>query len=200
MSVRVDSSPVGGRGVFAERTFGKGTVVMRAPLIVMPKDAADLLDRTALADYYFNGEDGEVILALGLASLLNHADDPNLALDDYSDDTFSFRARRPIRRGEELTIHYNNRPGTPATLWFPTASLEFVTDGRRHLVCRPYSIENLHRMAEGLSISRAWFHRDHYDIPKRRIADIESRCTLVSPRELLSLITQRKRKTTPTTR
>lgn len=66
--------------------------------------------------------------------------------------------------------------------------MEFFTDGERHLVCKPYSIENLHKMAEELNIHRCWFHSDHYDIPKRRIVYIESKCTLVNTREILRII------------
>ena len=66
--------------------------------------------------------------------------------------------------------------------------MEYFTDGRRHLVCKPYSIPNLHRMAEELDIKRCWFHRDHYDIPKRRITEIESKCTLVRPRDIVKII------------
>ena len=69
--------------------------------------------------------------------------------------------------------------------------LEFLTDGRRHLVCRPYSVQNLHRMAEQLNIKRCWFHNSrvlpHYDIPKRRIAEIEAQCTMIGSRELLEI-------------
>lgn len=40
----------------------------------------------------------------------------------------------------------------------------------RHLVCVPYSVENLHAMADALGIKRCWFHADasypHYDIPE----------------------------------
>lgn len=67
-------------------------------------------------------------------------------------------------------------------------NLEYFTDGRRHLVCRPYSIENLHRMAENLGINKCWFHKDHYDIPKRRISEIEEKCTIVRPREIIDII------------
>ena len=31
-------------------------------------------------------------------------------------------------------------------------SLEYLTDGARHLICQPYSIENLHEMARQLNI------------------------------------------------
>lgn len=66
--------------------------------------------------------------------------------------------------------------------------MKFYTDGKRHLVCVPYSVENLHSMAESLNIKKCWFHRDHYDIPKRRIEEIESQCEIVSPRQILAII------------
>lgn len=66
--------------------------------------------------------------------------------------------------------------------------LRFYTDGKRHLVCVPYSIENLHLMADQLGIKRCWFHRDHYDIPKKKLTEIENRCTTVSSREIVRII------------
>lgn len=70
-------------------------------------------------------------------------------------------------------------------------SLRFVCDTMRHLICVPYSVSNLHRMAGELGIKRCWFHGGasypHYDIPKTRIAEISARCTIVTPRELLAL-------------
>ena len=62
--------------------------------------------------------------------------------------------------------------------------MQFLTDRKRHLICLPYSIENLHRMADQLGIKRCWFHKDHYDIPVKRIAEIEAKCTIVSPKEI----------------
>lgn len=73
-----------------------------------------------------------------------------------------------------------------------STELTYYCDTWRHLVCRPYSVENLHRMAEELGIKRCWFHASsnhkHYDIPKRRIKEIQERCTLVSPREIFRII------------
>lgn len=65
--------------------------------------------------------------------------------------------------------------------------LVYLTDGRRHLICLPYSIANLHRMADDLGIARCWFHQDHYDIPKRRIAEIEAKCRKVSSRDIVRI-------------
>lgn len=73
-----------------------------------------------------------------------------------------------------------------------TDPLTYLCDIQRHLVCRPYSVENLHRMADDLGIKRCWFHagrHPHYDIPKRRIVEVTARCTLVRPGEILATIT-----------
>lgn len=64
----------------------------------------------------------------------------------------------------------------------------FICDSARHLVCSPYSIENLHDMARQLAIGRHWFHKNHYDIPKRRIEEITGKCTLVSSQEIVRII------------
>lgn len=66
--------------------------------------------------------------------------------------------------------------------------MEFFCDHKRHLVCKPYSIQNLHLMAEILSIKRCWFHKDHYDIPKRRIEEITQKCNLIETRQILNII------------
>ncbi len=66
--------------------------------------------------------------------------------------------------------------------------MQYVCDNARHLVCLPYSVENLHKMAEELGIKRCWFHKDHYDIPKRRIEEITSKCVVVSSREIVRIV------------
>lgn len=51
----------------------------------------------------------------------------------------------------------------------------YFCDDKRHLICFPYSEENLHKMAADLNIKRCWFHRGkflHYDIPKKRVEEI----------------------------
>jgi hypothetical protein len=69
--------------------------------------------------------------------------------------------------------------------------MTFICDHHRHLVCLPYSKENLHVMATTLGIARCWFHParwPHYDIPKRRIAEIKAKCTLVDSCTILEII------------
>lgn len=66
--------------------------------------------------------------------------------------------------------------------------LKFICDERRHLICVPYSIDNLHLMAEELGIKRGWFHKNHYDIPKERNEEIKKKCRVVSPKLIVEII------------
>lgn len=72
--------------------------------------------------------------------------------------------------------------------------LTYICDNKRHLICLPYSIENLHRMADELNLERHWFHKGkrnkpHYDIPIKRIEEITSKChDIVSDREIVKII------------
>ena len=70
--------------------------------------------------------------------------------------------------------------------------LTYYCDDHRHLVCLPFSVVNLHQMARELAINPCWFHSSsrfpHYDIPKRRIAEITAKCTVVSSRDILSIV------------
>lgn len=68
----------------------------------------------------------------------------------------------------------------------------YYCDNARHLVCVPYSVANLHAMARDLGIKRCWYHSKasypHYDIPKRRMAEIRAKCTVVDSRTILRIV------------
>lgn len=66
--------------------------------------------------------------------------------------------------------------------------LIYVCDANRHLICLPYSKNALHLMANELNISRLWFHKNHYDIPKKRIEEITKKCILVSSKTIVRII------------
>lgn len=70
--------------------------------------------------------------------------------------------------------------------------VKFYHDCMRHLVCVPFSVENLHAMAAELGIKRCWFHgskgHPHYDVPKRRMATIGERSTLIAARQVLAIM------------
>lgn len=67
----------------------------------------------------------------------------------------------------------------------------YLCDSKRHIICQPYSIENLHRMAEQLNIGRHWYHQGkfpHYDIPQKRIEEITKKFNLITSKQLLTII------------
>lgn len=74
--------------------------------------------------------------------------------------------------------------------------LKYFCDKDRHLVCKPFSIENLHKMADDLKIGRHFFeysahgHLPHYDIPANRIEEIKSKCIIVSRFDIVKIIKQ----------
>lgn len=84
------------------------------------------------------------------------------------------RIANPVKVGSTPTLHSN--------------IMKYLTDKKRHLICQPYSIDNLHAMAADLGIKRCWFHKDHYDIPKRRLAEIEAQCEIVSSKDIVRII------------
>ena len=66
--------------------------------------------------------------------------------------------------------------------------MEYLCDTKRHLICFPSSIEGLHNMASSLNIKRCWFHKNHYDIPKRRIDESQKLCRIISTKEIVHII------------
>ena len=66
--------------------------------------------------------------------------------------------------------------------------MQYLCDAARHLICIPYSIENLHTMAADLGINKCWFHKNHYDIPNNRIAEITAKCIVVSSKQIVNII------------
>lgn len=66
--------------------------------------------------------------------------------------------------------------------------LKYYCDTKRHLVCSPYSLGNLHKMAKEFNIKKCWFHKNHYDIPKTRVKEITDKCELVDSREIVDII------------
>lgn len=71
--------------------------------------------------------------------------------------------------------------------------MKYYCDNMRHLICIPFSIENLHIMAKNLDIKRCWYHPGkypHYDIPKRRVKEIQDKCEVISIRKLHNMIVE----------
>jgi hypothetical protein len=97
-----------GRGVFARRSIRKGEIIEVCPVIPLtPREANSA--KTILDDYYFEwGSGGKAYaVALGFGSLYNHADEPNATFVNRTRQLqIVVRARKPIAKGEQITINY----------------------------------------------------------------------------------------------
>jgi uncharacterized protein len=96
-----------GRGVFALKDFKRGELVESAPVILFPAKDVDLIDETALADYYYKWSDTHFALVLGYGSLYNYSATPNLSFKVVAKKNLMlYRAKKVIRKDQELTINY----------------------------------------------------------------------------------------------
>jgi len=114
--------PGKGRGLRAVEQLAAGEVVESAATIALSPPECDLIEKTAIGDFYFAhpNQDHEGLVILGLASLCNHADVPNAQVRWRYDDGLGWIAElvalRAIGAGEEITRRYHCQP------WFQIAS------------------------------------------------------------------------------
>lgn len=96
-----------GRGVFAQKRFTKGEMIENVPVIIIPDPQWELLNQTALGEYYFAWNEEASAFPLGFGVLYNHSDTPNAdAIRNFEDKMIEVAAIRDIEIDEEITIHY----------------------------------------------------------------------------------------------
>lgn len=98
-----------GRGVVAISNFNKGEIVEQSPILFISKDETELYtNKTVIKNYCFDCGNGNTGIALGLMSLLNHSETPNVKWSaNNKKQVITFKTIRKIRPNEELTIDYN---------------------------------------------------------------------------------------------
>jgi SET domain-containing protein len=106
VKITVKSSKGKGRGVFATARIRAGEVIETAPVLLVPKDQADVLAATFLGHYMFQTDNGRhYVIGLGLTSMVNHDDQPNAEFFATIDHVV-VKATRAIAVGAEITIDY----------------------------------------------------------------------------------------------
>ncbi|MEH2136563.1 SET domain-containing protein [Nostoc sp.] len=115
----VSNTNLKGRGIFAQKHFLKGEIVERSPVVVIPAEQVEFLDKTILGNYYYDWEDKAAALALGFASLFNHSYEPNTYyVKKFAEGEVELIAYRDIEAGEEITANYNGSPNDKSPIWF----------------------------------------------------------------------------------
>ncbi|MER8615027.1 SET domain-containing protein-lysine N-methyltransferase [Mesorhizobium sp. M1216] len=125
-AVYVKNVPKKGRGVFANVPFKVGDVIERAPTWGFDDEAAKLLDRTGLLEYYFVRNDSKLnsltgYVVFGFMSIVNHSSNPNAQTvwtDEPSGAWASIVAIKDIKVDEEITQRYLNIAAYPQSIKF----------------------------------------------------------------------------------
>ncbi|GAB4156199.1 MAG: hypothetical protein Tsb0016_27710 [Sphingomonadales bacterium] len=113
--------PGKGRGIIALADLAADAVLDVAATVALDGQACALLEQTPAGQYYFAhpADPDQGLLVLGLPSLLNHSDTPNVTVAWSHDPALGWLAitktLRPVRKGEELTRQYACPP------WFAVA-------------------------------------------------------------------------------
>ncbi|KAI0290872.1 hypothetical protein BC826DRAFT_1024648, partial [Russula brevipes] len=103
-----------GRGVYASKAIPACTLLEISPALLFSAEEYEAHGRHTVLDHYtFKWRDGRMALALGLGSLFNHSDAPNVSYSiDAATESIRYTTVRAIEPDEELCIYYG------PNLWF----------------------------------------------------------------------------------
>lgn len=121
LTIEARKSDIHGTGVFARNNLRAGDIIEKAPLILLDTGEKELLQNTVLFDYYFLLNNGQkpIALALGMASLYNHATNPNATYSIlFKKELLIIKAVCSISVGTEITINYHGQPGDETAVHF----------------------------------------------------------------------------------
>lgn len=124
--ISLSKLPKAGRGVFTKETIKKGAIIERCPVLEIPKQDNECINKTMLVEYvYYLGKNKDrLTLVLGFGSIYNHAYTPNASYKALLEEgVVEFIALKDIRKDEEITVNYNQDPVSGnKPLWFEDGS------------------------------------------------------------------------------
>lgn len=119
--VAIKRFPRKGRGVFALKNFKKGEVIENAPVLTFNIKGRKYLEKTLLNYYIYPWRSVRgAALVLGYGSIYNHSFNPNADWkQNFKTMSMVYRAVRPIKKGDEITVNYNGEPDDSTPIdWF----------------------------------------------------------------------------------
>ncbi|KAI0366606.1 hypothetical protein BV20DRAFT_1055452 [Pilatotrama ljubarskyi] len=112
--LRIEYAEGKGRGVYACREIPPQTLIEVSPVLLFSAEEYDAHGKHTVLDHYtFKWRDGRMALALGLGSLFNHSQRPNVSYTiDSATESIRYVTTRRVSPDEELCIFYGHQ------LWF----------------------------------------------------------------------------------
>lgn len=116
--IRLGVHPKMGRALFASKNIAKGTIIERSPIIILNDE---YVKDTPLSLYVYEWRE-HCALALGMGSLFNHSNRPNIDYyEDFEHNVLVFEANRNIKIGSQLFINYGYDPVTAEKLFYESS-------------------------------------------------------------------------------
>lgn len=122
LGFEIKKLPGKGRSVIATRNFDKGEVIEICPVITFTPTERKQLEKTFMAFYIYPWKSTRsASLVFGYGSLINHSYDPNADWkQNFKTQSMVYKAIKPIKKGEEITVNYNGEPDDETEIdWFP---------------------------------------------------------------------------------
>jgi SET domain-containing protein len=110
-----------GRGVFALKDFQIGDLIENCPVLTFTPKERKYCEKTILNYYVYPWKSlKSAALVLGFGSIYNHSFSPNADWkQDFKKVTMVYKAIKPIKKGEEITVNYNGEPDDDTPIdWF----------------------------------------------------------------------------------
>ena len=93
-----------GRSLYATMSIDKGEIIERSPVLVLPNDETR---GKVIVNYRWYWGRRHSAIVLGLGSLFNHNDDPNVEwYPKFDAQVMVFKAKKDIAPWEELLVNY----------------------------------------------------------------------------------------------
>jgi hypothetical protein len=105
--VEVKQSPLHGKGVFATQNIAKGQVIVESHMVLIHINE-NLPEELATLQFPWTN-DYDAICLSDAGSFFNHSSQPSAEIieRDFINLIQTFAAKRDIKKGEEITIYYN---------------------------------------------------------------------------------------------
>jgi SET domain-containing protein len=113
-SLAIQDCGLKGRGIVTRRPIPSRTIIDISPILLFPTEEYNQHGQFTQLDHYTYRWQGGMALALGLGSMFNHSNKPNVGFQrDFPNKVIRYSTLREIEEGEELCISYG------PNLWFP---------------------------------------------------------------------------------
>jgi SET domain-containing protein len=123
MKLHITLQRIQGKGlcVFATKNFKTGEIIEACPILALTPTERKYCEKTILNHYIYPWRSTRsASVVFGYGSIINHSFTPNADWkQNFKTKRMVYRAIRPIKKGEEITVNYNGEPDdlTPID-WF----------------------------------------------------------------------------------